>query len=101
MTSEAAAALLAMLASSPDLAGAVCTDPGVREVFDAAAESTAVEVSEDALWACGRCPALQACRTWVLGLPPSRRPLGVVGGLIVNDGGRLAASRRGARRSAA
>lgn len=100
MTPEAASALLEMLASSPDLAGAVCTDAGVREVFDAATDSTAADVSEDALWACSRCPVLGACREWVTGLPAAQRPQGVVGGLVVADRGRLAGSRR-ARRSAA
>ena len=100
MTPEAAVALLTVAARSPDLAGAVCTDPGVRELFDAAVESTAVEVSEDALFACSRCPALGACRAWVEGLPAKQRPVGVIGGVVVGERGRMVGSRR-ARRSAA
>lgn len=80
---------MAAIASSPTLSGAVCVDPGAREVFDAAAERISdVDVLEDALFACARCPARQDCREWVQGLPASQRPLGVVGGLVIVEGKR-------------
>lgn len=33
-----------------------------------------------ALRVCARCPALNACRSWVDSLPPAHRPAGVTGG---------------------
>jgi hypothetical protein len=72
-----------MIAHTPNLAGAVCVDPATRNLFDAAAGVCTTAVLQEAAWACGRCPALTACRLWVEGLPPARRPRGVVGGLVI------------------
>lgn len=96
MNSEAVASVFAMLADySPDLPGAVCVDPAAREVFDQAADVRIAGAVAEAAWACSRCPALPECRAWVQGLPPSRRPRGVVGGLVITDRtGRAAVPRR-------
>ncbi len=91
MNPETARALFAMISNSPDLSGAVCADAGTRELFDDAAGVCSTAVLQEAAWACGRCPALQTCRAWVEGLPPARRPHGVVGGLVIASTGRVAA----------
>lgn len=83
MNSEAVLAMFAMIARGPDLSGAVCADPSTRGLFDRAAESWAAEVRQAAVGVCARCPAQAACRAWVEGLSPSRRPRGVVGGLFI------------------
>jgi hypothetical protein len=85
VNAEALSSLLAMAARGPDLSGAVCADPVVREVFDRAADARIAGAVAEAAWACGRCPALAACRAWVEALPHSQRPRGVVGGLVVTD----------------
>ena len=72
--------LLALVAG-PNLSGAVCTDPAVRQLFDDPASV------REAKWACHRCPVESACREWVLSLPPADRPRGVVGGVHVMGGG--------------
>jgi hypothetical protein len=78
-----ASALFAMIAAySPELPGAVCVDPAAREIFDRVDTRATAAVAE-AAWVCSRCPALTACRAWVEGLPPARRPRGVVGGLVI------------------
>lgn len=98
MNSEAVASVFAMLADySPDLPGAVCVDPAAREVFDQAADARITGAVAEAAWACSRCPALAACREWVRGLPPSRRPRGVVGGLVITDRTRRSAVPRTAK----
>ena len=80
---EMASALFAMIAAySPELPGAVCVDPAAREIFDRVDTRATAAVAE-AAWVCSRCPALTACRAWVEGLPPARRPRGVVGGLVI------------------
>ena len=91
------ASVLAMIVNcSPELPGAVCVDPAVREVFDRTTESTTNAVRSAATDACARCPVLAECRQWVEGLPPARRPVGVVGGLIVTKRARWSTGARGA-----
>ncbi|MGE5697105.1 MAG: WhiB family transcriptional regulator [Candidatus Sericytochromatia bacterium] len=73
----------------------MCSDPAARLLFDAAPVDA--EAEEEALWACSNCPALQACREWVLGLSEWRRPAGVVGGLVIGSSGRVRRYRRRVR----
>ncbi|MBN7304337.1 hypothetical protein IUQ79_20790 [Mycobacteroides abscessus subsp. bolletii] len=71
------------LGGVPTLRGALCH--GRHELFDA------VDDTDEAIALCRRCPALEACATWLAELPPSRRPSGVVAGKVVThvrDGAR-------------
>ena len=65
---------LGALAGIPRLPGALCR--GQWELFDDA------ELPDEALTLCRRCPALAACSAWFEGLPPRRRPQGVIAGRV-------------------
>jgi WhiB family redox-sensing transcriptional regulator len=69
--------LVKVLAGSPRLPGALCRNPS-PEVFDGETEADVAE----AIALCQQCPALTPCQTWLLGLKPSKRPLGVVAAQI-------------------
>lgn len=68
----------------PVLDGALCR--GRHELFDGvrlrepAGEAKARHAA--ALELCGRCPAFEACSTWLAGLPADHRPGGVVAGRV-------------------
>lgn len=76
--------LIAILSDTPRLPGARCrADPDLfaetvrrrhQSVHSLAANRAAARA------VCGTCPALDACRDWVIGLPLSRRPAGIVAG---------------------
>ena len=66
--------LFGILGTIPDLSGAACR--GHAPMFDEDRDEAA------ALALCGRCGALPGCREWFDGLPPGKRPEGVVAGLV-------------------
>ena len=80
------AGMLGAIGAAPDLPGALCkgsTDwdadhDGRRESADARGERLA-----RAAETCRRCPALEACGSWLDGLPRHRRPTGVVAGVVI------------------
>jgi WhiB family redox-sensing transcriptional regulator len=76
--------LMASLAGAPALVGARCRGKG--HLFDGASPGERAEVvaarHNQAVGLCQHCPALDRCRTWVDGLPRSKRPEGVVAGKI-------------------
>lgn len=76
--------LMLALAGAPSLQGARCR--GRAHLFDEAAPNEKPETvaarHAQALGICSRCPSLNPCETWFLGLTPSKRPLGVVAGRI-------------------
>lgn len=80
---EVEAGMLAAIAAAPDLPGARCRgstdwdwDPHERlEAADSRDARLAAAADE-----CSRCPALAACRTWLHGLPESKRPVGITAG---------------------
>jgi hypothetical protein len=76
--------LAAVLGGSPRLVGAACRDHA--DLFaatvrrrDQSVHSLAANRAA-AREICGTCPALDACRDWVRGLPLPRRPAGIVAG---------------------
>jgi hypothetical protein len=66
--------LFGVIGAIPDLPGAACR--GTAPQFDEDGDEAA------ALALCGRCSALQPCRSWFDGLAPRQRPEGVVAGLV-------------------
>ncbi|KWX19724.1 hypothetical protein AFM11_34340 [Mycolicibacterium wolinskyi] len=84
-----------LLAGIPNLPGACCK--GRSDLFEATiagrdgpASKTELENSRAAaLRLCAACPALAPCRAWLNGLRPTRRPLGVVAGEVVNASGQV------------
>ena len=66
-----------MRAGIPDLWGAACRRHA--EVFDVAGRHDAQAIKA-AKAICSACPVLRACRAWLVGLPRSARPCGVVAG---------------------
>lgn len=68
----------------PSLPGAQCA--GQHRLFDEARPGEDEDVVDqrhaEALGLCARCPALDRCLTWLLDLPPSRRPTGVIAGQL-------------------
>lgn len=71
--------MIAVLRGSADLAGASCA--GDSRFTSDAESDIAVAVT-----VCGSCPVIDTCRSWVDSLPPSRRPSGVVAGMVFADG---------------
>jgi hypothetical protein len=87
-------ALIAELSDIPALPGARCR--GREKLFDAAMRHDGGRRGGSrraARRVCAGCPCLATCAAWVEALPPSRRPVGIVGGLIVDRDGRLPADR--------
>lgn len=76
--------LLGALAGTPILPGARCR--GRPHLFDAAPPGEPDEVTEarhlQALGLCRACPALARCGDYLISLPPSKRPSGVIAGQI-------------------
>ena len=95
----------ALLAGVPDLPGAHCK--GRADLFEATAALINAPTHESrsalradrenaravALSICCSCPALAACRAWLDSTVPTRRPVGVVAGLVITAGGRPAKTR--------
>lgn len=94
------AAVTALIRGVPDLPGARCR--GQAELFEAAIGRRISEPSREAqakrrtevenaravaLGLCHSCPSLVACRAWVDGMRPTRRPPGVVGGRVITANG--------------
>ncbi len=85
----------ALLAGIPALPGARCR--GRSALFERTVGEhrmtgrlTKTEVDDarsEALRICAACPARADCRAWFGALPVSRRPRGVVAGLVVNSSG--------------
>jgi hypothetical protein len=75
------AAIELVLTLAPDLPGAACV--AHRDVFDKTVEPGGARHYAAAIQICTTaCPAFTACKAWIEGLPRSRRPFGVTGGLI-------------------
>lgn len=79
--------LVGALGAIPRLDGAVCK--GSPDIWDEPPHpsrdpdpSDTQERLNYAVRACGCCPALSACRTWIASLPPRQRPCGVVAGQV-------------------
>ena len=78
-----------VLAGAPSLPGAKCRGrrahlfdgPDGREAPETTAQRHAQALS---MWS--RCPALERCTDWMNSLKPSKRPSGVVCGLVWEDG---------------
>lgn len=85
--------LQALLTGIPDLDGARCK--GEADLFEATVGGrSGRHVNADreharasALRLCAECPALLACRQWLAGERPTRRPRGVVAGQIITSTG--------------
>lgn len=79
--------LVSALGAIPPLPGALCK--GQSDTWDEPAPASIDPDPDDtqerlnyAVRACGCCPALSACRTWIASLPPRQRPCGVVAGQV-------------------
>lgn len=76
--------LLDALSVAPALPGARCR--GRSHLFDEAQPGEPAEVvgqrHAQALGLCRGCTALASCQVWVSGLPPAKRPPGVVAGRL-------------------
>jgi hypothetical protein len=68
--------ILEALAGAPDLNGLCAWQ---WDLFDNTDDPAAVD---QAIGLCRQCSCLDKCRTWYESLPPRRRPLGVVAGVI-------------------
>ena len=85
----------ALLAGIPALPGARCK--GRSDLFERTVGEhrmtgrlTKTEVDDarrEALRVCGACGAQTPCRAWLSSLPASRRPPGVVAGVVITAGG--------------
>ena len=79
-----AQALFDAIGLAPSLPGAACR--GRHWLFDEAAKGedpdVVVQRHSEAIGLCARCPALGRCTDWFESLPPNRRPLGVVAGMV-------------------
>jgi hypothetical protein len=95
--------LLEAVGAAPALPGAKCR--GMHHLFDAAqsGEDPAVvdQRHTQAQSLCATCGSLSRCRDWVDGLKPSKRPAGVVAGLVWQDGKPMSEHRPGRPRNAA
>lgn len=74
--------LLAVLAATPNLPGAVCAEPSTRVIFDECAEHPDQYAVRAAIRVCAECPALHDCSAWVADLPAAERPRGVTAGRL-------------------
>lgn len=85
MTAGLAVLLADLAAGIPVLPGALCV--GSHELFDpvdrwAERPKDVQSRHRAALRLCRRCPAAEACESWVEGMPRWDRPLGVVAGKV-------------------
>lgn len=69
--------LLAAIGAAPDLERGLCA--WQWDLFDNTEDPAAVE---QAVELCRQCPALNRCSDWLAGLPPRRRPIGVIAGVV-------------------
>ncbi len=71
-----------LLAGAPSLPGARCR--GRPHLFEEAAPGESRDATtarhSQAVELCARCPALDACTTWLQSLPPRDRPAGITAG---------------------
>ena len=89
--SDTWSSLSGVLVGIPDLPGAACW--GRWDLFDPEREREPGQRIEDAydrhqlaVSIClNECPSLDACRSWVESLKPSKRPVGVVAGRVVHQ----------------
>lgn len=89
----------ALLAGIPALPDARCR--GRAALFEATiavrhgapAKAELENARSEALRLCRTCPALGPCRAWLTGMPQTRRPRGVVAGMIVTASGLPARTR--------
>lgn len=89
--------LASSLSGIPDLPGAACR--GRCDLFDPEREREPGQSPEDphdrhqlAKSICvNECPCMDACRSYVESLSPSKRPIGVVAGKVVRQHGKAAA----------
>jgi hypothetical protein len=77
--------LIAAVGAAPALPGAKCR--GRHSLYDPAAlgeppDTVAERRHALAVELCSYCPALTRCQEWLASLPPRRRPLGVVAGIV-------------------
>jgi WhiB family redox-sensing transcriptional regulator len=86
----------ALLAGIPALPGAPCKGRsalyertvGEHRMTGRLTKAEVDDARREALRLCNdRCPALEPCRTWLDALPASRRPVGVVAGVVITAGG--------------
>ncbi len=83
------AALFGAMAAAPPMPEAACR--GRWDLFDLTAPEgpgkLAAEVTQArtiALEVCAGCPELAACQSWLNGLRPQDKPLGVVAGMVID-----------------
>jgi hypothetical protein len=74
--SKQLAGILDAIAAAPDLRGLCAWQ---WDLFDQVDDPAAVE---QAIGLCRQCPVLAQCAQWVASLPPRRRPVGVVAGVV-------------------
>lgn len=88
--------LLPILAGIPDLPGARCKGRsglyertvGEHRMAGRLTKTELENARREALQVCRNgCPALEPCRAWLDALPLSRRPAGVVAGVVITAGG--------------
>jgi WhiB family transcriptional regulator, redox-sensing transcriptional regulator len=94
MKPEDLADLFGALAAAPRLPGAACV--GRHELFDSKHESdpNRAEAEAAAMKIClTECGAYSQCRDWIQSLPASRRPSGVVAGVVRRPRTKTPASR--------
>lgn len=83
----------ALLAGIPALPDARCR--GRAALFEATiavrhggpAKAELENARREALTLCHACPALASCRSWLAAMPATRRPRGVVAGVVVTASG--------------
>ncbi len=99
--------MAALAAEIPALPGAACKarfDLYERTIGEhhAAGRLTKPELDDarrEALRLCAGCPALTRCRAWLDALPMSRRPNGVVAGVVITSSGAPMRTRTPANRA--
>ena len=74
--------LESILRDSIPLRDGLCRDPRQAQLFDGATEDDVAE----AVAICSRCPDLQRCEAWYVGLKPSKRPVGICAAQINRPG---------------
>ena len=88
--------MAALAAEIPALPGAACKaridlyerTVGEHQMTSRLTKTEVDDARREALRLCNnRCPALERCRAWLDALPPSRRPAGVVAGVVITANG--------------